>query len=301
MIRTKFVPAALRACAAFALVVLATRGGAQTILDVGGFEAASGYSTTFNPMLPGTYVGQLEGQVPFASYPNGTWQVPVGGTGTSTATVVSGVNSPLGPAGTQAVELVKGNADARWGVHNSTFPSPGRTQICIDWDMMVLGPAGTPGTDFGPFFGVETYYDQGGLPYPRHGWLGVDGTTGAVLIGEAGTGNFKSPDGLTAVAFGDWNSFRIVLDFPTNSYVSFLNGVQLGPAEGFVDGVIPFFTDAPLAVLSEGTPWASLTGTAYVDNFSIHEGLFCIIPEPGTIVLAVLGLTGIVAGRRRWA
>lgn len=298
MIRTTLATSLRAAGALLVVAAVAACSQAQVINDVGGFEAAAGYSTTFNPMLPGSYVGQLEGQVFPPVFPNGTFQVPVGGTGTSTAKVVSGTNSTLGPAGTQAVQVTKGDRDGRWGIHNSTYPSPGRSQICIDWDMQVLGPSGGA-NQFGPFFGVESYYDQGG-GVPVHGYLGVDSTTGAVLIGEAGTGNFKSPDGLAEVTFGSWNHFRMVLDFTANKYVSFLNGVQLGAAEGFVDGAIPFWTDAPIVALSEGPNFANIPGVANFDNFSVHEGQFCTIPEPAGLVLAAAGLA-IVAVRRRLA
>ena len=296
---------AFGALTAFALVAFAGASAkSQVILDAGGFEPASGYSTAFNPMLPGSYVGQLEGQVdplsPGGAFPNGKWQVPVGGTGTSTATVVSGVNSPLGPPGTQAVEVVKGSADARWGVHNSTYPSPGREQICIEWDMMVPAPGsgGTPGTDFGPFLGVESNYDQGGSPPARHGWLGVDATSGTVLIGQATTGDFILTENPADVAFGDWNSFRMVLDFSTYSYSAYLNGALLG-SEDFVDGSVDFFTDAPIVALSEGTPFANLTASAFIDNFRIHEGLNCV-PEPAAWLLVGFG-TALIACRRRLA
>ncbi|MAT68720.1 MAG: hypothetical protein CMJ58_04280 [Planctomycetaceae bacterium] len=280
-------------CSAAALVAFgAANASAQlTIYDAGGFEAARGFSATFSPGVG--YTGQLEGQ---AVGDVDLWSTPIGGTGTSTATVVTGVNSPLGAAGSQAVEVYKGDTDARWGVRTGIYPSQGEDFICIEWDMMIPSPGsgGTPGTDFGPFMGIETYYDQN---LTVHSSFGVDATSGTVLVGEAGTGNLVLTDTAKDVAFDAWNSFRIELDFTAKTSTAFLNG-ELINVESFVDAGALFFTDADITAVSEGPAFDGLTATAYFDNYTVHEG--ACIPEPATLALAAMSLIGL-AWRRRLA
>lgn len=276
--------AAVALAAVGALVVAGDVAQAQPILDVGGFEPAFNYTTTFLP--PGGYAGQLEGQAPLGSPGpfNGTWRVPAGGTGTSTATVTAGI----GVGGSQAVSVFKGDTDARWGVPTGPFPSQGRRYICIEWDQYVPSPGsgGVEGTDFGPFLGVETNNDQTGSPFGRHALLGIDATSGTILVGAAGSGAFAGTDTSAVAAFDTWYNFRLELDFATATSRSYLDGVLID-TEGFIDAGASEFTDADIAALSEGDP--SLTATAYFDNFTIVEK----VPEPASILLAGLGMAAL--------
>ncbi len=266
------------------------------ILDGEGFESPS-YST-----------GTLEGQV--ASLPSdavdGVWQASIGTTSTAT------VQTAVVESGDQAVRLTRAPNEApgggRFGVELSGWPDPagpvGGRYICIMWDMYVDGPLGVPGQSFGPFFGVEAYDDDGvGLNNGLIGSLGVDATTGDVLYQAAGTG-FLTETG-TTVSFGEWNTFRIDIDFLLNEYSVFVNGsgdpLSMVPlvTEGFVDGVgLDQFTDAPLATFAAaGDPVSQATGgSAYFDNYKIVQGK---IPEPTTLALGMLALVATQGLSRR--
>ncbi|MCA9260165.1 MAG: hypothetical protein KDA61_13230 [Planctomycetales bacterium] len=273
---------------------------AQTIVDTQGFGAGAGYSTTFN----GT--GQLEGQVP-ATF-NGTCPRTVG-PGLSSATVQTAVVKDGG----QAVQVDRAaDSDDRWAIPVSGYPSTGVDMICITWDMLVRGPASTPGVGtFGPLFGVEAY-DDDAASIGLLGSLFVDATTGDVLYQSQDDGVLQESG--TKVLFNEWNNYDLVLDYATKTYNVYVNGVQLlGTAEGFVDennvaGGLAQFTDADIAALAGGADVdsAALTGTAFFDNFAVLEGADCLtldpqgepdIPEPTTAMLVLVAALG--AARRR--
>jgi hypothetical protein len=282
------VRAARAALAGLALMCTSSIAGAA-IIDTGGFEAAAGYSTTFN----GT--GQLEGQVP-ATF-NGTWLRTLG-PGLSTATVQSAVVA----SGQQAVQVDKApNSDDRWAIPVSGYPSIGETRVCISWDMLVRGPAGDVQSDeFGPLFGVEAY-DDDAASIGLLGSLFVDATTGEVLLQDQDTG-FLSAVG--SASFNTWYNYDLVLDYASKTYSVYQNNVLLGSA-GFVDennvaGGLGQFTDADIAAIAGAGNAASqaLIGTAFIDNFAVHEGAICI-PEPAAFAMCLLGLTALP--RRRQA
>jgi hypothetical protein len=290
MTTEKLTSHASRCLAAVGLAALlfASESRAQVIVDAGGFEAAAGYSTTFDGD------GKLEGQVP-ATF-NGTW-LRTSGPALSTATVQSG----LVKSGTQAVQVDRAaNSDDRWAVPVVGYPSTGVDTICICWDMLVRGPAGTVGTDFGPFFGVEAYDDNNaGQGVGLIGSLGVDATTGDVLYQAADTGVFKESG--EKVEFGEWNRFNLFLDYSTKTYSIYFNN-SLVATEGFVDennipGGLIDFTDADIAALAASANSQGLTGTAFFDNFTVHEGVPCGVPEPTTALMVLAGL--VCAGCRR--
>lgn len=277
---------------ALAISFVATSSSATTIIiDGEGFEAP--YSTTF----AGT--GQLEGQA--AKLPNDapfpgatTWVASIG---TSSTAVVT---DSMAASGTQSVRIDRAANEAsgggRWGANVVGWPS--ERYVCIEWDMKVLD-AGGPSGSFGPFFGVEAYDDDGvGASNGRIGALGVDATTGDVLYTAAGTG-FLTETGST-VSFGDWNTFRIDLDFDLHQYGIYLNDVLL-LTEAFEEGAgLDQLTDAPLATFAAAGDSVSqgLTGTAFYDNYSVFQ-MSTKIPEPGSLLLVFAGL-GVAATRRRW-
>lgn len=263
------------------------------IVDTSGFEAPK-FDVTFGPGGPGTGTGQLEGQTP--STFQGTW-LRTKGIGLSTADVQTGVKL----TGNQALKVTRvANSDDRWAVPVDGYPSLAEPRfICISWDMRVEQTIGAANT-FGPFFGVEAY-DDDAAALGLMGSLGVDATTGEVLIQKANTGFLDAPG--ATVAFGSWYNFMIELDFVNDTYEYFLNNVSLG-VEGFVDqnnipGGLNEFTDADIATFAAaGDPGSlALPGTAYFDNFKVTEGP-CVIPEPGSCILAGLAVWGLSYGTR---
>ncbi|MCA9240149.1 MAG: hypothetical protein KDA37_08120 [Planctomycetales bacterium] len=283
----------LGCAAALAVSFVATSSYATTmIIDGEGFESPS-YSTTF------ATTGQLEGQAsklpndaPFPGF--ATW---VASTGTTSTAVVT---ASMASSGSQSVQIDRAANEApgggRWGANIVGWPS--ERYVCIEWDMKVLDAGGPLGT-FGPFFGVEAYDDDGiGASNGRIGLLGVDATTGDVLYTATGTG-FLSETG-AVVSFGDWNTYRIDLDFVAHEYGVYLNDVLL-VTEPFEEGAgLDELTDAPLATFAAAGDATSqgLTGTAFFDNYSVFQ-MSAKVPEPGSLLL-VISCLGVAATRRRW-
>jgi len=294
---TQRILSAAPACILAALLLLsATNSFAATtgIVPFGGspgvigFETSEGYTTMFDGD------GKLEGQVP-ATF-NGTWlrspERPDGAIESAGFIQTSVVKT-----GDQAVQIDRiAGSDDRWGVPVDGFPS--ERFVCIEWDMRVDPSSGTVGSDFGPLFGIEAY-DDDAAQIGLLGTIMVDATTSDVLYRAQG-GLFVD-SGLT-VALGDWDSYRIVLDYQEKEYSYFLNDTLLG-TEGFVDellvaGGLAQFTDADITAISGGLGFEDLTATAYFDNFSVFQTDINKIPEPSTLLIAGFGL-GLLAMRRK--
>ncbi len=300
----------IAACVSLAITAVFAFGVGRAAADDDDIVNANGFEPPFSTSFLTT--GQLEGQV----NPPGEGQVispgqwlKTNGAGLSTAVVQSAVFAPGG--GTQAVRVNRAaTSDDRWAVPVNALgypdyptpfpPEPQQPFICVSWDMRVeqtLGPVDT----FGPFFGVETYDDDGN-PVGLLGSLGVDATTGDVLYQAPGTGVLTETGNV--VNFGEWNHFSIELDYSTHQYSIFLNMTNLG-AFGFVDqanipGGLDQFSDADIAAIAAAGDAASqaLTGTAYYDNFLVREGQ-CPVPEPAAAALAAFGVLGACSLRRR--
>ncbi len=255
-----------------------------TIIDGEGFESPD-YSTTF----VGT--GQLEGQ--FASTDGGfgstQWkQSPAGGT--STAVVQSSVVA----SGSQAVRVDRAaGSDDRWAVPVTGYPA--QRYVCISWDMLVEQ---TVSNAFGPFFGIEAY-DDDATTLIRMGMLGVDASTGQLLYGDTAVGLNPTPGGET-VAFGQWNSYQVELDFLTQTYKGYLNGAIV------VDTTFEFpgaaqFTDADITAIAANNDVVSqgLTGTAYFDNYFVTESdTPCLVPEPTSLAAGLMAVAMLAVRRR---
>ena len=247
-----------------------------TVADAEGFDSAN-YS-----------LGILEGQ--FGSTNGGfgstPWvQSPIGGT--STAVVQDSVVA----SGDQAVRVDRAaNSDDRWALPVTGFPA--ERYICIDWDMMVLQSSTT---GFGPFFGIEAY-DDDATSILRIGSLGVDAATSDVLVTDAAVGLIET--GVT-VNFGEWYSYRMILDYDTDTYFAFVDGALVYEGDFEFPG-IDQFTDADIAAIAASFDPASqaATGTAYFDNYFVFETDLNKIPEPAAFALAMVAFAGLAAGRR---
>lgn len=242
---------------------------ANDIVNSDGFESPD-YSTTFD----GT--GSLEGQ--------DGWLTAGGGVSTAT------VQTTVVASGTQAVRVDRGaSSDDFWAVPVVGFPSVGFDQVIVEWDMRVEDSGST---GFGPFFGVQVN-DDNGVPLLQAAGFGVDAATGDVLF-QAGSTGFLTETG-TFATFGEWNNFRIELDYSTDMYSYYFNDGLLGTTS-FVDAGVGGFTDADITAIAaagDATSQAA-TGTAYFDNFVVSE-----VPEPGSLALLAMGVGLLVSRRRR--
>lgn len=221
------------------------------VFDSEGFEA------------PRYQPGPLEGQDPI-----GPWQKDTARTGVAT------VQTTVVQSGDQAVSMTRPaapNGDTRYAVRELVVPDETLNVIRVNWDMNV--PANSQqGAEFGPFFGVEAYDEvpegstASGQPL-LIGSLGVDAATGDVLYQDGSTGVFVETG--FDVNFGQWYHFTLELDYTSNTYTVYVDGVPRG-STGFVDDPITSFTDAPLAALAAtAESRATATGRAYFDNYRI--------------------------------
>ncbi len=218
--------------------------GSGPIVNTAGFES---YSLT-----------ALESQPPWARAGAG------GGSATVQNTIVQ--------TGAKALRVQRAaNSDDRWAVPVTGFPT--HRFVLINWDMRVEHTVGAANT-FGPFFGVDAYDDN---PVVRvAGALGVDASTSDVLYQQTDTGAL-TPTG-ESVVFGQWYNYGMLLDFTSHQYSIYFDGFRI-LTTGFVDrGVsganVDQFTDADIAAIG-AAPGASLalTGTAYIDNFTVYDGV----------------------------
>ena len=261
----------------FTLLTGTSAAATYTLVDAEGFE---GYS---NANLEGQVAATDEGLL------STQWVTQVGATGT--AVVESSIYAPGG--GTQAVKVDRAaGADDYWWVPYAGAPAAERPYICIEWDMYVEQSSTTQ--PYGPFFGIDAYDNSAGIK--RVGSLGVDSTTGEILyidsVGGIQPTSSTLPDsGLDTVAFDEWNSFQMILDYTSDTMYGFVNGTQVVETS-FVTAGITQFTDADIAAIAASGDAASLaaTGTAYFDNYIVFEtDDFSKVPEPSTAILALLG------------
>ena len=256
---------------AVGVAAVSQSASAAPLYDSGGFES------------PRFVNGQLEAQDPVF----GPWLMDAGAT--STAVVQSGTAA----SGSQAVRVDRVadvNGDTRWAVQKPIVP--GERYVIVEWDMNVQQATGL---DFGPFFGVEAY-DSDGVNVPLIGTLGVDATTGDILVQDGESGILLETDSL--VTFGQFHHFTLQLDYLTKTYQAYVGGVEVAN-EGFVDDPILGFSDAPIAALAlTEDSVATAAGTAYFDNYVIRTSAVAV-PEPGSMMVLGLAVVGLVARYRR--
>ncbi len=171
-------------------------------------------------------------------------------------------------SGLQAVEVTRNaGKNQRWAVPKFGFPA--ERYVAVAWDMKVMETTDTGTTGFGPFFGVETYDSDG--PMGLLGSLGVDATTGEILLQLEDTGYL---DPIGTVPFDEWHHFEMLLDFGTDEYTVYMDGVALSTM-GFVDRGMGLdqFTDADISAIGAGGDPLSIgaTGTAFFDNFLVSQ------------------------------
>jgi hypothetical protein len=195
------------------------------------------------------------------------------GTGQSTVGASSAVvQNAIAKTGSQAVLVTRAPlSDRHWAMPKTGLPT--QRFIAVDWDMRVSEAPLTDG--YGPFFGVDSNDRSSGFARVL-GTLGVDASTGEVLYQESPTG-FLIPT-TSIVAFDQWNHYRLVLDFQTDSYKGFVNGVQVTNSH-FVDDTtfqeLNTFSDADIMAVAAQADAVSqaLTSSAIYDNFVVRDGL----------------------------
>jgi len=144
---------------------------------------------------------------------------------------------------------------------------------------------------------IDMYLKTGGSKSANWGLDCYDGNSpfgrvNALWVNSSGQANYWN--GTTAVvtsttvAYDTWNNLKITMDYTTLKSSFAINGVTIASGISFSAGVSSVFGDADINLQGAGFD------TTFFDNYKVEA-----VPAPASI--ALLGLTGLVAGRRRRA
>ena len=265
----------LSSAAAFALANVAA---AETLYDSRGFEA------------PPFTLGQLEGQDPV----DGPWY-----SDSETSTGI--VTNTVARSGAQSVQIDRAPGDdSRWLISK---PIVGLGDLLtIETDLRTAF-SDVSASAYGPIFALEAYdgfNNPGGASLKLAGMVGMDAATGELLYQEGGTGYLVSTGDILDP--DTWYNLRLELDYGTDTYKVYLNGVLKG-STAFVDPGIDDFTDADLATIAGAGDAESIAapGTGWFDNFSIKIGRQWAINGGGTWTTAGNWIGGVPDGVGRSA
>lgn len=197
--------------------------------------------------------------------------------------VTANVQNSVVRNGSQAISLTGSGQGAGAFVYKTTPHEPrDETRITVDFDMQW----GTGGSAKSFLYGLQTYDTNLDLV----GSVGVSqffGIYNAVVFD--GDGNPVAIDG-ASITPGQWHHFQLVLDYQTQSYQAFVDGIG-SPIMPFQTagvttyGEADFFRDAGLVDAND---------TAFFDSLSVNAS---VVPEPA--LLSSLAGLGLIARRRR--
>ena len=276
-------------CLAFAggMLAVAAPAGAAIVYDAGGFEPQ--FTSGANRFDPGALPGQDTQFGPWQSSPM--------------SSPTAQVETMVVESGTQAVGLTRpagGTAPISSSYYHGVFKpfTPATRYVFVDFSMRVE-PTGQSATQFGPFFGVQSYDSDTATGVKLIAGIGQDASTGEVLYQDAATGNLAVGP---TISLGKFHQYRQILDYSTDTFQVLVDGTPVASGNFVDDGVlgeIDAFTDADLVALpSSGDP-ASLAaaGTAYFDKYIITTGN--VVPEPSMAIVAFgFGAAGLIRRRR---
>ncbi len=144
---------------------------------------------------------------------------------------------------------------------------------------------------------VDMFLKTGGSKSSNWGLDCYDGNSpfgrvSALWVNSGGLANYwngtTSVVSTTAVSYDAWNNLKITMDYTTLKSSYAINGVTIASGISFGAGVGSVFGDADINLQGAGFD------TTFFDNYKVEA-----VPAPASI--ALLGLTGLVATRRRRA
>lgn len=257
----------------FALLASASVSMAGTIVYQTGFESPD---YTIGNLIGQNNWSQYDADVPFAN-----------------VTVQSDVVRPI-TGGSQAVRFQSMGPSSDpftdftdvWSTDSGVASSliANEPLVRIQWDMMrgVVGANETPTSSWG-----IDIYDTNAQNLAATISVYDDSIGPAV----AGTDDAGAPVFLgDGTARGTWDTYAVELNYATRLYSVFLNGVQIGDAQAIATGADNGIGDVDFLA------WTRGTDSAYFDNLSITTNA---VPEPA--MLSMVGMTGLLLGRRRRA
>lgn len=192
---------------------------------------------------------------------------------------VANVTSALAATGTRSISIDSSPvASSSWwwpSVNHNTGTSANKTVIAsVD---MYLKTGGTKSGNWG----LDCYDGAGSFARVTALWVNSSGLvnywngTTSVVTG-------------TSVSYDAWNNLKITMDYVTQKASFAINGSTIASGISFSAGVTNIFGDADINLQAAGFD------TTYFDNYKIEA-----VPAPSA--LALIGLGGLFAGRRRRA
>ena len=261
-----------------ALTGVSTLYAQTTIYDSGGFESPR-FSTAF---ANNSIIGNLHGQDAGVDAWKESTTDPAGTSDASAGTAIVQASGGGTGLGAQDVLVTRTQFDNRWAPIVSVTPTT-QNLVSISWQMLVNQSSGST-SNFGPFFGIEANDDASGDK--QIAALGVDSTTGQILVYDQNTGGFNATPGDPTVAFGQLNSFLLTLDYTSFTYAVTLNGKTLETNLPFFTGDVTQFTDADIAALQDApTAKANQSASAIFDNYLVTNSTGSL-PIPNIIIAA---------------
>ena len=212
------------------------------------------------------------------------------GTAGSTASIYTGTTGGINPnktsAGTQGLQINRSVTGSNIGVTTSSFYNTNTvgnanttttvtTTVDINYDRAAFLPSppaapSTPGT--GPFFGINLFGENGATGL---GALGIDGTTGDIIIGN---GTTFTDTGLGSVDPGSFNTFSLT------AVITGTGGASAVTLSGTVSDGNPLdtVTIAPFSSTFTGTrfDYAYLWGGTLGASIPPARGILTIIRPP---------------------
>jgi hypothetical protein len=247
-----------------------------TIYDSGGFESPR-FSTAFSN---NSIVGNLHGQDAGVNIWKESTTDPAGTTDTAAGTAIVRASGGGTGLGAQDVLVTRTQFDDRWAPIVSLTPTT-QNLVSISWQMLVNQSTGST-SNFGPFFGIEA--NDNASTDKQIAALGVDSTTGQILVYDQNTGGLNTTPGDPTVAFGQLNSFLLTLDYTRFTYAVTLNGKTLETNLPFFTGNVTQFTDADIAALQDApTAKANQSASAIFDNYLITNSTGQL-PIPNVVI-----------------
>lgn len=222
----------------------------------------------------------------------GWYTYSVGGTSNTAYTIV---NDPVaGGTHGKSLKMTGGTSSTAFrDVWNNDLANTWGTQpanetkIVLQWDMYVAQSNSTTYFGTGIFDSTFSQYTTGLFVVPSTGTV-----YGVAHYNDPTNGPNNYIFNLGTVTRNAWHTYQVTFDQATGIAEWFYQDATNGASGFYVQGDLAGTAPAEYDLLGENTA-ATVAGTAYFDNIA------AVTTTPAPASLALMGLGGLVAGRRR--